>query len=206
MITSAIITADIVNSTLLPAKQEKKLRDTLRTILKSYKYEFYRGDSFQVYVKEPENALRLLLQLRLAAKKMTVSESDTLLSDIRASIGIGTVDVVQQLRTASGEAFILSGRAFDEMADSGARMVMQSPDIKLNAGLKVIAGFIDYIFQRLTQKQVYVVSELLSGLTQEDIARKLKKTQPTIYKHSQASGWSQIVELMKEYQKIINLL
>src|SRR5690349_10745118 len=112
MPTSAVITADIVNSTLLPRKQEKKLFNALELILKPYKYEFYRGDSFQVYVKDPGKALKLLLQIRLAAKKI-INGSSALQYDVRASIGIGAIaSPIRSLKTAAGEAFILSGRAF----------------------------------------------------------------------------------------------
>lgn len=201
----AIITADIVNSTSLPRRQEKKLLETLHLLLKPYKYEFYRGDSFQVHVKNPGDALKLLLQLRLAGKKITADRSG-LQYDIRASIGIGDTASPKSLRTATGEAFILSGRAFDEIGTTGVRLVIQSPGATVNAGLKVIANFIDYIFQKLTQKQAIVVYELLLGNTQEYIAGKLKKSQPTIHKHAQSSGWPQIAELLKDYQQLINLL
>src|ERR1044072_1713437 len=86
----AIITADIVNSTSLSAKQGKKLIDNLSGILKPYIHEFYRGDSFQVYVQKPEETLKVILQIRLAAKKIPF-KSHSSRCDVRASIGIANV-------------------------------------------------------------------------------------------------------------------
>lgn len=206
----AIITADIVNSTLLSAKQEKSLIDTLSAILKPYIYEFYRGDSFQVYVQYPEDALKVVLQLRLAAKKIPF-KSHTSRCDVRASIGIANVgsSPIKHLKFTGTDAFIISGRAFDEM-DMDTRLVIEAfdrkIDKKINPGLKVIAYFIDYIFKRLTIKQAMVVAELLSGKTQIDIAKKLKKTQPTINKQVQSSGWAEITKVIYEYQQLVNQL
>src|SRR5689334_14155769 len=123
MTLKAAITADIVNSTKLPASAEKKLKTALSAILEPHKYEFYRGDSFQVFLKSPEDALLVALQIRSAAMKIP-SETSNSLIDVRASIGIGQVNLpVKTLMTAAGEAFVLSGRAFDQMKN-GERLVI----------------------------------------------------------------------------------
>ena len=49
--TQAVITADIVNSTKLTAAKEKLLLKKLLSVLNPYQFEFYRGDSFQVLLK-----------------------------------------------------------------------------------------------------------------------------------------------------------
>lgn len=205
IVSGAIITADIVNSTSLSAKQGKNLIDTLSSILKPYVYEFYRGDSFQVYIKYPGDALKVVLQLRLAARKAPF-KSQASRCDVRVSIGIANVSIpIKNLKTTNGDAFIISGRAFDEM-DMDTRLVVESSDNKINPGLKVIAYFIDYIFKRLTTKQAMVVFELLSGKTQIDIAKKLRKTQPTINKQVQSSGWNEITRVLQEYEHSIKEL
>ena len=87
MAISAVITADIVNSTKLSTSQGKKLSDNLISILEKRKYEFYRGDSFQVYLKSPVEALSVALQLRTAAMKL-LPKITVPVADIRVSIGI----------------------------------------------------------------------------------------------------------------------
>ncbi len=205
MSNGAVITADIVNSTRLSKAETKKLMKNLLALLQPHKYEFFRGDSFQVYIKSPADALSLLLQIRTAAMKLP-TETSMPVADIRASIGIGAVKPpLKDLRTASDEAFILSGRTFDKMKP-GQRLTItcNEKNQTANLGLGVVAQFIDYLFQRLTTRQASVVAELLVKRTQTETARKLKKSQATIHKHIQSAGWPQIEKLLTDYQLLID--
>lgn len=201
----AVITADIVNSTMLSKAEYKKLEKSLSVLLQPYLHEFFRGDSFQVFLKSPTEALLLLLQLRTAAIKFSSREA---IADIRASVGISTVKLpVKSLRTASGEAFVLSGRAFDKMdKEKRLAIVCEEKNKAVNVGLKLIAQFIDFLFQRLTVKQAAVISELMMKRTQIEAAKKLKKSQATVHKHTQAAGWPQIEMLLQDYENLILLI
>lgn len=202
----AIVTGDIVNSTRLKKPEEKKLLSTLSSVLKPHQYMFYRGDSFQVYIAEPKDALKIVLQMRAAAKRLT-TESSLPLADIRASIGIGNVTKpVRNLETATGEAFLLSGRTFDEMSKSGKRLLIQSNNDSINLGLKVVANYADSLFALLTSKQAAVIFELLMERNQKETAKALKKSQPTINKHAQSAKWPEIINLIEDYKLFINLL
>ncbi len=206
MAAGAIITGDIVNSTRLKKPEEKKLLNTLSSVLKPHQYMFYRGDSFQVYIAEPKDALKIVLQMRAAAKRIT-TESSLPLADIRASIGIGSVTKpVRNLETATGEAFLLSGRTFDEMSKSGKRLLIQSNNDSINLGLKVVANYADSLFALLTSKQAAVIFELLMERNQKETAKALKKSQPTINKHAQSAKWPEINNLIEDYKLFINLL
>lgn len=198
MATAAVITADIVNSTQLTRLAGKKLTDKLRSLLAPYKFGFYRGDSFQVYLKDPGNALIVVLRLRAAARTIGV------ICDIRASIGIGKVKPnFRKLSTATGEAFTLSGRAFDEISKTGDRLIIRSSDQSVNLSLKIMGYFIDYIFKALTPKQAEVLLVLLAGNTQLEAARKLRKSQSTINKHAQSAGWNELVKLSAEFRGLV---
>lgn len=206
MAIAAVITADIVNSTMLEKADTRKLTTALSAILKPYKFEFYRGDSFQVYMPDPKNALKVILQTRAAAKRL-LPESPEPLADVRASIGIGSVNApIKSLNTATGEAFLLSGRPFDDMNKSENRLLMQSPNDIVNVGLKITANYIDLLFSQLTTKQAAVIFELLSGYAQIEISKKFKKSQATINKHTQAAKWSEINTLLTDYRLLIDKL
>jgi hypothetical protein len=202
---SAVITADIVNSTQLSKADSKKLMKSLLRILEQYQHEFFRGDSFQVYVKSPVEALWLLLQMRAAAMKLA-SETSMPMTDIKGSIGLGAVKLpVKSLRTASDEAFILSGRSFDKMKpDQRLVITCNEKNHTANLALRVIAQFIDYLFLRLTTRQASVVSELLLKRTQTETAKRLKKSQATVHKHIQSAGWPETEKLLKEYETLIH--
>lgn len=201
MSTQAVITADIVNSTALSISEGKRLKEKFNAILKDHRFEYYRGDSFQVLIKQPGNALNTVLQLRSEAKKIAV------VYDIRCSIGIGEVkSSTKKLSTASDAAFIISGRAFDSLAGIDQRLIITSSNQVANHGLTVIGHFIDYLFAGLTEKQAEVINELLRGNTQFAIAKKLRRSPSTINKHTQTAGWPQIQLLLSEYDQLISIV
>lgn len=201
MPTGAIITADIVNSTMLIGNTEKKLTEQLSKVLSSYKYEFYRGDSFQVYIKDPKIALTVLLRLRLTARKFSH------LNDIRAGIGIGKVDLpVRKLSTVTNEAFILSGRAFDNLSKTENRLIIECVNPTANHAFKVISYFVDYLLKGLTEKQAEVLFELIDNNTQKDTAKNLGKSVSTINKHAQTSGWYELARVIDEYKQLATTL
>lgn len=205
MTVGAVITADIVNSTRLSKAEYKKLMKDLATIFQGQQYEFFRGDSFQVFIKSPNEALQILLRTRVTAMKL--SGSSMPVADIRASIGIGQVKLpVKSFQTATGDVFILSGRAFDKMAKEERTIIVSNEKNKaVNLGLKLVSQFIDYLFQRLTFKQAGVVYELLLDRTQIETAKRLKKSQATVHKHAQAAGWPEMEKLLAEYKNLIAL-
>lgn len=203
---AAVITADIANSPLQERAEEKKLLTILPAILKPYKFEFYRGGSFQIYLPDAENALKLVLQTRAAAKRMN-QEGTAPLADIRAGIGIGSTEGdVKSLKTAEGEAFLLSGRAFDSMSKKDPRLIIQSADETINLGLKIAAGYMDSLFSSLTARQAGVVYEMLLDHNQMETAKRLKKSQATINKHVQAARWPEINTLLQDYRLLVRQL
>ncbi|MEO6730861.1 MAG: hypothetical protein ABIN01_06565 [Ferruginibacter sp.] len=206
MAIKAVITGDIVNSTKLQPAKEKRLLKMLQQILASHQFEFYRGDSFQVYQQHAGQALKTALLCRTAAITISQGENSNL-CDVRISIGIGAVKMpVKNLSTAKGEAFVLSGRAFDQIAKSNQRLIISTENILANEGLHVIADYINAIFNAMTTKQATVIFELLKGEAQQVVAEKLKKSKSTIHQHVSSGRWPEIEKLLKQYENIINQL
>ncbi|MBY0482523.1 MAG: hypothetical protein K2Q21_14295 [Chitinophagaceae bacterium] len=203
----AVLTGDIVNSTKLEPKKEKKLMKLFYQILEPYKFEFYRGDSFQAYIREPKEALKIVLQCRTAAISVTGTEEATG-SDVRISIGIGSIAApIRKLATAKGEAFILSGRSFDVMSKDDSRLtIMVGGKNKqfLDLGMELVANYIDSIYRGMTAKQAEVILELLVGNTQQEAAKKLKKSKSTISQLVSSAKWVEIEKVMGIYEQIIN--
>ncbi len=201
----AVITADIVNSTKLSKAEYKKLMKLFTPVLEQYQYEFFRGDSFQVVFKSAEDALRILLKLRTIAIKLSSEETP---ADVRASIGIGNVKLpIKSLKTTTAEVFVLSGRAFDKLPkDERLIIVCNEKNKAVNLGLKVVSQFVDYLFRRLTVKQAAVVYELLLQQTQIETAKRLRKTQSTVHKHTQSAGWLEIEKLLADFQNLVQLI
>lgn len=202
----AVLTGDIVNSTQLEKSGEKKLLKALHQVLEPYKFEFYRGDSFQVYMKDPQKSLRVALLCRLIAIGLNQGEYLTA-TDIRISIGIGNVITpVRTLGSAKGEAFVLSGRSFDEIQKTETRLAITAENKVVNTGLQVIADYINSILKGMTAKQAEVVVELLKGQIQQKVTTLLNKSKSTISQLVSAGRWNEIEKLLLQYETLINQL
>jgi len=203
MNTYAILTGDVVNSTKLKARNEKALMKALRGILSPHKFEFYRGDSFQVYMKLPAGSLKLALLCRTIAISLSEEEASGRY-DIRLSIGIGTVQTpVKKLGSAKGEAFVLSGRAFDELEKEGRRLAISTKMPIANSGLRVIADYINSIYKDMTPKQAEVIYELLTGKSQQQAAVHLKRSKSTIHQRMNSGRWPEIERLLEQFENLI---
>lgn len=209
----AVLTGDIVNSTRLAIATEKALIAALKETLHPYKHEFYRGDSFQVYLKDPMSALRLALLCRTQAISISAEKEEDNRSDVRIGIGIGEVlPPVRDLGTAKGEAFLLSGRSFDMLQTPGkgnmseSRLAITSGHRMADTGFQVLAGHIDAIYEKMTVKQAMAVIGLLKGQTQQAMAIQLGKSNSTVSQLVNAAGWPFIERLLQQYESLINLL
>lgn len=201
---NAVITGDFVRSTLLQKKEESKLYKDVAKIAEAYPYAVYRGDSFQVYIKDASESLRIAFLIRCAARKI---EQPGISFDIRQSIGIAVqTSPVRELSSAKGTPFVLSGRAFDSMESRGRLLVIATERELFNNIFEMLSAFADDIFESMTPKQALVVFELLSGHTQQQVAKKLKKTQPTINRQAMAVKWHRLQELLSKFDYFIKQL
>lgn len=196
----AVLTADIVDSTRLPAPVAQKLTRGLRQLLEGTVHEFYRGDSFQVFLPDAQQGLRLLMQCRSVA--IATGESD-----IRISIGIGKArKPAGKPGMAKDPAFVLSGRAFDLMLKTNARLAIGCSNPLAAEGFHVIAGWGNTIFEQMTARQAAVIHALLSGHSQQEAARLLKKSKSTVHQHATAANWPAIEQLLEHYTNLIKLM
>ena len=205
-LTKAVITADIVNSSSLNEQQLDHLLFDVKTELKARKAksDFYRGDSFHALC-DADQALLLSLRLRTIAKKGPWGEKENDI-DIRIALGVGPVEEpVRNMASAKGEAFVISGRELEVISKSTKRLSIRCSDKKLDAGMEGLSVLIDWIMQKMSSKQAEAVGELLNGLTQMEIARKLRKSQSTINKLAQAANWGELEQAIQIYRKLVSL-
>lgn len=203
---NAVITGDIVNSTKLRPEEHRKLVSALQKLMEPHKYEFYRGDSFQLVVKDGSKAMALILLCR--ATSIAISKATE--CDIRMSVGLGNAALpIKKLSTAQGEAFVLSGRVFDKLSDSSKRLAISiggKGKEAFSIGFESIADYIDSIFNSMTAKQAEVIVELLKGRTQQEVVEKSGKSKSTISQFVSAGRWPEIEKLCNQFEKLVNLL
>jgi hypothetical protein len=202
---NAVLTGDIVNSMQLAAAAEKGLQKQLRSIAGDHPIEFYRGDSFQVYLKEADTALQMALLFRCAAKKIAGADGKGF--DIRISIGLGPAKKpVRSLALAKGEAFTLSGRAFDRLKEQKRTLLISSTDAMADLGLDILAKYTDHLFDTMTSRQAEIVFEMISGYTQLETAQRVDKAQATVHQHLKAANWTAIQFLLNKFTDFIKVL
>src|SRR6185369_6349793 len=116
----SVITGDIANFTSVAIDKREELIDRTSTLIKSWvsheeDAEIFRGDSFQLLFDDVAEALKRSIQIRCWLKSYQDGPGNAPL-DARLSIGIGDIAYFgKSVLDADGEAFHLSGRAFDEM-------------------------------------------------------------------------------------------
>jgi histidinol phosphatase-like enzyme len=198
---NAVITADIVNSTLLNKESFKKLTDALVHLFNQDKIELYRGDSFQVYMNKAESALLYAVKSRLLAIQYTEQQR----IDIRLSISIGDIksDVIN-LGSNMEELFIKSGRYFDKFQNSSHKLSIISSDEEKNFTYEIIAQYLDSIMEKITARQAEVLYHMLSGQSQVETAKILKKTTATISQHVKTARYDEIESLLQKFKILTN--
>ena len=187
----AVITADIVNSTKILDKDRKLLSEILDKIIQKLQFvgmlrcEMYRGDSFQVLVEDYQYAIKIAILIRLGLIKSNLLGKAKL--DARMVIGIGDVSYEDnKIILSDGEAFRLSGRAFDSLGKK--RILLATNNIEVDRQLNLLLAFIDDILLHISISQSRCLYEsLLLNLPQKDIAKMLGMTQPNVAKLFKAS-------------------
>ncbi|HEY9003379.1 MAG TPA: SatD family protein [Mucilaginibacter sp.] len=198
----SVVTGDIANSTSINADKREELIDHTSALIKSWvtkpEYaEIFRGDSFQLVFDNVAESLKRSIQIRCWLKSYSDSTENESL-DARLSIGIGDVAYFgKSVLDADGEAFHLSGRAFDEMKTTQNYLQISTNDPKLNEQLDIILNLANIIISQWTKNQAEAVFLLLEGKTQQEIANELKIAQSAVNNRIKLSRWKEIDKTMR---------
>lgn len=203
-----VITGDIVNSTTIQVNYRKQLIDSIQQIaeelmvLTPLRIEFFRGDSFQLIVTKPEEALKIAVLLRAGLKCKSPADSKSIW-DARISLGIGEISYTsEKIVISDGEAFHFSGWGLDEIGKHKLAVRTKWGDI--NDELKVSTAFADDIISNWTSSQAEVIyPTLLYQTSQKDIAIKYGKTAQNISKLLLAAKENLIHIYLKRYSTLI---
>ena len=211
----AVLTGDIVNSKkntgdsnvrLLAAIQETFTE--IETELKiKIPLEMWRGDYFQAIVENPEMAMNIALLFRAGLKSKTISNKENKsLWDARIGIGIGEMTYKgDTVATSNGEAFVLSGTAFDIIDKSRYYLNALTPWNEVTMELSVSVALADVIVSAWSKKQAEAIYQyLLYDNNQISLAKKLNISQPALQNRINVSGNFYRIELfLKRFTSLI---
>jgi hypothetical protein len=207
----AVLTGDIVGSTKLSVERMGRTRSVLEAGAREFRPrqaravcgtpEFFRGDSWQLLVKEPRWALRVALTIR----SQLIAELDVA---TRVSIGLGTATAIDTRRVSlsTGEAFTLSGRALDVITGyfdlTGAVPERAGPLARwLPAMLHVCSGLV----RPWTRRQAEIVSLALlpDNPTHEWIASSLRPqvAKQTVSESLAGASWRPLLEAIRAFEE-----
>lgn len=165
------------------------------------KIEMYRGDSFQVIVDNAEHTLAVAIALRAKLKAITPDGSSVW--DARVSIGIGSVSFESDnILISDGEAFRLSGRAFDKIGKR--KLSISTPWLEMNYALDLDTRFADELISSWTAKQAKVVYHSILFLkTQKDMAEDLGMTRQNFNFHWGTSKTQLILDYIDYFKTLL---
>jgi len=219
----AVITGDIKNFTKLPIDRRSKLvaetEQLMKTMVKNSRdAQVFRGDSYQLIIDDITQVLKKCIQLvcwfKLNSDRLNVA-GKTSKPDIRVqlstrlSIGIGEIAYEgKNVLDSDGEAFHLSGRKFDQLNKDDI-IQLTTADEKNNEVFGMLLMFMNSIIRSWTRTQAETIFQLLEkdDNTQEQVAKKLKMTQPAVALSLRAAKWKEVEkgisyinrELKKQY-------
>ena len=203
LIMISIITGDIINSRKLPSTI---WLDGLKRILNAHglqpkNWEIFRGDAFQLEVSEPEEALRIAIQIKAFLKTVKL--------DARMSIGLGdkTYDATK-ISESNGTAFVRSGESFDQLKKQKNTLAINTGngefDNEINLMLRLAQTFMN---NWLVQSAEFVLTAIENPtLSQEEMGVKLKINQAAVSRRRKRAQFDLILELENHYREKIKLI
>lgn len=207
----AILSADIIGSTELPLPIRSQLAPTVKQAFQALKvkpaikYSIERGDFIQGEVPA-EDGLQYLLLLKAQLNSITDNNQDArqenILVDLRISLALGEVTLsAKTVGESDGPAYQLSGRALDDMKSARQLISLQSTDEDFNDELLVMAKSLEFITARWTKGSAEIVSLLVEGQKEIDIAEKLGISQSAVNQRKKTAGWDVLNAMLNRYKK-----
>ena len=195
-----IITGDIISSRKLSSKiwmdNFKQLLDTFGE--NPTEWEIYRGDEFQLEVKNPEDILMIAFQIKSYFK--------TLKLDVRMSIGFGDLTYkATKISESNGTAFSRSGEVFETLKKQKINLAINSGnekfDNEINLMLRLGLTFMD---NWLVQSAEFVLRSIENPtLSQEEIGVKLGINQAAVSRRRKRAQFDLIVDLDQYFRNKI---
>lgn len=152
----AVLTGDLINSGDIPSEQYDNLLYQLNQLLTTASsaqdcYNIFRGDAFQVLLATPETTMSAMLIIRLGL----ISHG----WDARISAGLGSVSNLRaDIKTATGQAFTLSGKGLDNMG-SQQRLSISSSNQEYQFHMPLLLQFADTLISQISKRQACALFE-----------------------------------------------
>ena len=197
---TGVITGDIVNSRKVadPGEWLSKLKANLSAEGPTPKtWEVTRGDSFQVEIIKPEDALKKALHIK-ALIKCTAG------LDVRMAIGVGTKTYdAPKISETNGDAFVRSGRLFDQLKKN--TLAISSPWEAVDKAINTCLELASLTMDRWTPNSAEIIALTIENpeKTQFELGNILQISQGRVSERQQRAGYEQIMKMEAYFRESI---
>jgi hypothetical protein len=209
--TYAVIAGDVIGSSKLPKDLREKLPEILRRGSENlhaaypdavpFPVDVYAGDSWQLFVVQPNLALRAAVYYRAFLLDATKKQADT-----RMVISLGKIDFLHRERVSEsdGEAFRNAGKFLQETTGKQCLNFI-APREPQAAVWNGTFGLLDVIIRHWSAKQARVIAGAINGKSQDELTSLWAPpiSQSTIARHMDQAGWQAVEHVFKLFEEYI---
>lgn len=200
----AVITGDIINSKRNnPKTWLRVLKKELEKAGKSPKtWDIYRGDSFQLLVNNPEDALLTAIKIKASLKSIKNT-------NVRMSVGIGDITyAAPKITESNGTAFVHSGEKFELLKKEKQNLAIKSDWPAFDKDMNLFLKLASIAMDNWTTNAAEIVYTTLEnpGKLQEELGRIVGIKQNAISNRLKRAYYDEIVELNEMYVMKLKLL
>ncbi|SFN76059.1 hypothetical protein SAMN04487989_103242 [Bizionia echini] len=190
---TSVVTGDIINSKNVKPTIWLPLLKKALTFLEpnTQLWEVYRGDSFQIEIKKPQNSFLHAVYLKACIKEIKGL-------DVRLAIGIGTKEYQgERVTESNGEAFQFSGETLENLKKDKVNLKVKTPNAILNRDLNLYFKLALISMDNWTVSSAEIVKTHIENPTkiQSDLAQIIGINQEAVSKRMKRANLEEILEL-----------
>tara|TARA_R110002012_G_scaffold319389_3_gene539827 strand:- start:37280 stop:37888 length:609 start_codon:yes stop_codon:yes gene_type:complete len=201
---TSVITGDIINSkNVEPKIWLPLLKDALNFLESDTRlWEIYRGDSFQIELKNPQNSFLSAVYIKACIRMIKGL-------DVRLAIGVGAKTYQGETVTESnGEAFQFSGETLEYLKKDKVNLKIKTPNDTLNRDLNLYFKLTLISMDNWTVNSAEIIKTQIENPNkiQTEIAQLIGINQEAVSKRMKRANLEEILELNVLFSnKISNL-
>jgi hypothetical protein len=202
---TSVITGDIINSRNLenPNIWMVGLKEVFETVgPEPETWDIYRGDSFQLEVKDPGMLFMMALRIKATIKSIKGI-------DVRMALGVGEKNYeAARITESNGEAFINSGEQFEKLKIEKLTLAFRSPWPELDKDMNVYFQLASIPMDQWKSKTAQLVKVVLAhpDKGQQEIADLLGIQQAAVSQGLKRANLHELLELEKLFRQKIKSL
>lgn len=194
----AVITGDIIDSRTAESSYWLSL---LKKTLGAYgespgDWEIFRGDSFQLKIKNPSDALLAAIKIKADIKSCRL--------DVRMSIGIGRKKFeADKITESNGEAYINSGEGFEKLKSLKRTLSISTFDSSYDEEMNLYLRLMLIAMDNWSPGSAEIVSVSIENenQSQKNIGKMLGISQSSVSERQTRSFLTELMEVEKLYRK-----